>query len=345
MAKIRLIIDGQAIWAEEGLTILEAAKKAEIHIPTLCHDPDLKPYGGCRLCIVQVEGMRGFPTACTTQITEGMNVTTENDVIFKTRQMIVRLLMADHVGNCLDCSANLNCELQDLADEYGVREHGLPLLGRKATVDQSNPLFARDMNKCVLCGRCVQTCQQILGLGAIDFIQRGHKTEVGPFFGGEIVHSDCESCGECVVHCPTGALSFKEVAPRKTDAVSTICPYCGTGCGIKMSVRNGKIVAAHGDRDNPVSRGSLCVKGRFGSYQYAQSPERLETPLIKRDGKFVPASWDEALDLVATKFKNSKGSAFGAFSSAKVASEDNYILQKFTRAVQRSNSVDHCARL
>jgi len=345
METFKLSIDGREIEAQPGQTILQAARNAGIYIPTLCFDEDLRPYGGCRLCIVQVEGMRGFPTSCTTQATEGMQVTTENETIFKTRQMILRLLMADHPADCLNCRANLNCELQSLAHRYGVHEHGLPRLPRERTVDESNPVYRRDMNKCVLCGRCVQTCQQILGLGAIDFINRGHKTEVGPFLGGEVAGSVCESCGECVAHCPTGALSYVETAPEPDYEAQTICQYCGTGCSNLMGVRGNKIVRARGDRSGPVNRGALCAKGRFGSYPYVNDPGRLTSPLIRKDGQLEEASWDEALDLVAEKLKERRKEAFAAFSSAKVANEDNFLLQKFTRAVMGTNSVDHCARL
>jgi predicted molibdopterin-dependent oxidoreductase YjgC len=345
MDTIKLSIDGREVEAKPGQTILQAARNADITIPTLCYDQDLLPYGGCRLCIVQVEGMRGFPTSCTTQVTEGMQVTTENQVIFKTRQMILRLLMADHPADCLNCRANMNCELQSLAHEYGVTEHGLPRLRRERTVDESNPVYRRDMNKCVLCGRCVQTCQQILGLGAIDFIRRGHKTEIGPFLGGEVLDSVCESCGECVAHCPTGALSFVETAPEPDSGAQTICPYCGTGCSIMMDVRRGRIVRAKGDRNGPVNRGVLCAKGRFGSHPYVHDSGRLTSPLVRKNGKLEEVSWEEALDLVARKLKERRGEAFAAFSSAKVANEDNYMLQKFTRAVMGTNSVDHCARL
>ncbi len=163
--------------------------------------------------------------------------------------------------------------------------------------------------------------------------------------GGDIAESVCESCGECVVHCPTGALSFRSLVPEADKEARTICPYCGTGCSIIMHVRNNKVTKASGDRQGPVNKGTLCLKGRFGSFDFVHSPERLTTPLIRRQGKLEEASWDEALDLVADKFRKAKGEAFAAFSSAKVASEDNYLLQKFTRAVQGSQNIDHCARL
>lgn len=345
MAEVTLTIDGQSVTVEEGSTILEAAHQAEIRIPTLCWDPDLKPYGGCRLCIVHVDGLRGLPPACTTLAADGMQVTTENDEILKARRMVVRLLKADHPNDCLACRANLSCELQRLSRELGVYEHGLPPTNRVGTKDESNPVFVRDMSKCVLCARCVKTCHEILGLGAIDLLERGYASEPSPFMTKEIRQSSCESCGECVVHCPTGALAFTDPPPEPDSEAATICPFCGTGCSILLGARKGKIVRARGNRDSPVNKGVLCVKGRFGSFEYVNHPDRLTTPLVRRDGELREASWEEALDLVAGKLGAIAPGAFGAFSSAKVANEDNYLMQKFTRVVMRSNNVDHCARL
>lgn len=345
MTQVSLNIDGRSVQVEEGATILEAARGAGIHIPTLCYDPDLEPYGGCRLCIVKVEGMRVMPPSCTTKVAEGMKVITEDEELLETRRAVMRLLLADHPADCLSCGKNLSCELQKLVVELGVREHGLIPIERKATFDDSNPVFLRDMSRCVLCARCVKTCQEIVGLGAIDLINRGSESEPAPFLGRDIRGSTCVSCGECVVHCPTGALSFKNPPPTPEREVETICPYCGVGCGLKLGVRHDKVVSAQGDRDNPVNKGVLCVKGRFGSYEYVNHPERLTSPLIRKDGELQEASWDEALDLVAQKFKATRPSEFGALSSAKVANEDNYVMQKFTRAIMRSNNIDHCARL
>ena len=345
MADVTLTIDGQSVIAEEGMTILEAANAAEIHIPTLCWDEDLVPYGGCRLCIVHVEGLRGLPPSCTTAVADGMVVTTENEEITETRRMVVRLLLADHPTDCLSCHQNLSCELQTLSRDLGIYGHGLPPTGREGTKDKSNAVFWRDMSKCVLCARCTKTCHEILGLGAIDLVGRGTASEPAPFLAKDIRSSSCESCGECVVHCPTGALAFADPPPVPETEAATVCPFCGTGCGILLGARKGKVVSARGNRDNPVNKGVLCVKGRFGSYEYVSHEERLTTPLIRKDGELVEATWDEALDLVAAKLKSIQPSEFGAFTSAKVASEDNYILQKFTRAVMKTNNIDHCARL
>ena len=345
MAEVMLTIDGQNVTATEGMTILEAANSAGIHIPTLCWDQDLVPYGGCRLCIVHVEGLRGLPPSCTTAVSEGMVVTTENEEILETRRMVVRLLLADHPTDCLSCRANLACELQKLTRELGIYGHGLPPTGRKGTQDDSNAVFWRDMSKCVLCARCVKTCHEILGLGAIDLVGRGSQSEPAPFLAKDIRSSTCESCGECVVHCPTGALAFANPPPEPESEAATICPFCGTGCGILLGARKGKVVRARGNRDNPVNKGVLCVKGRFGSFDYVSHADRLRTPLVRKNGELVEATWDEALDIVAAKLKTVAPHEFGAFTSAKVANEDNYLLQKFTRAVMKTNSIDHCARL
>ncbi len=345
MTDVKLTIDGREIAAPEGATILQAARLHDVYIPTLCDHPSLEPYGGCRMCIVEVENLRGMPTACTTVITEGMQVTTESEQLHKARQMVLRLLMADHPSDCLTCHANLGCELQKLSVELGVREHGLPKTGREGSKDTSNAVFSRDMDKCILCARCTRVCQEVLGLGAISMLHRGTESEPGPFLGGDIRSSTCESCGECVVQCPTGALTFNEVAPEPDAEVATVCPYCGTGCGILLGTRKGRIVRARGQPDNPVNKGLLCVKGRFGAFQYVQHPDRLTTPLIRKDGELTEASWDEALDFVAAGLKQVEPEAFGAFSSAKVANEDNYLMQRFTRAVMGTNSIDHCARL
>lgn len=345
MATIKLSIDGRPVEVEPGTTILKAAGQAGVRIPTLCYHPDLKPYGACRLCIVKVEGLRGMPPSCVTTVSEGMKVTTEDDEILAARRTVLKLLLADHTFDCLRCRANLNCELQKLTEELGVREHGLDPVLRESTIDESNPVFVRDMNRCVRCARCIRTCQELIGLGALDFIGRGHSVEVGPFANGPMNESICESCGECVVRCPTGALSFREQPPRPDRKETVICPYCGTGCSIDLHIRRDRVVAASGNRQSEVNRGLLCIKGRFGSWPFLHDPGRLTHPLVRKHGELVESDWDEALDLVAAKVREHRGDAFAAFSSAKVANEDNYLMQRFAREVLGSNNIDHCARL
>jgi formate dehydrogenase alpha subunit len=344
MESISLTVNKKPVSVPEGSTVLEAIREAGFYVPTLCAQEGLEPYGACRLCIVQIEGIRGLPSSCTTPAAEGMRVTTENDEIHEVRRTIVELLLADHPEDCLSCPQNQNCELQEVAHYLGIRERVLRPLERRVEVDQSNPNFVFDPAKCVLCGRCFRTCHEIVGAGAIDVVNRGFESVVAPFMGRSLADSVCESCGQCMASCPTGALSPRRHLPPEREE-KAVCPYCGTGCGLLLGVRAGKVTSVRADPDSPVSGGQLCVKGRFGSIDYIHSPERLKAPLIRREGTLEESTWEEALDLVARRFGEYKGDSFAAFSSAKVANEDNYLLQKLTRAVQRSNNIDHCARL
>ena len=345
MDNTTLVVDGLQITAEGGATVLEAALAAGIYIPHLCHHPDLEPVGVCRLCMVEIEG-RPMTLACRAPVEQGMVVCTQSEEIDKVRRVATELLIVNHPTGCLTCGKNDHCELQRIASFVGIDEERLGRLRRttkEVPVDTSNPFFDHDPNKCVLCGICVRTCQELQGVGAIDFAFRGYDTAISAFGDQLIAESRCESCGECVVRCPVGALSHKTFQQPARE-VTTVCPYCGTGCGIHLGVRGNRIVSARGDTDNPVSKGSLCVKGRFG-YGFVNHPKRLRAPLVKKNGKLVETTWDEALDLVAGKFSRHKGDEFAALASAKCTNEENYLIQKFTRAVMATHSIDHCARL
>jgi formate dehydrogenase alpha subunit len=339
-----LTINGRAVTVEEGRTVLDACRTAEAYVPTLCHDPQLEPYGACRLCIVKVEGLRGLPTACTTPAADGMNVTTEDSEILDVRRWTMQLLLTDHPLDCLTCAQCGKCGLQEVAEYLGVRERVLKPMAREAKSDDSNACYAIDMSRCILCGLCVRACDEIQHLGAIDLVKRGYASAVEPFGGGPIIDSICETCGECVERCPTGALTVRrDLRPERE--VSTVCPYCGTGCRIMLGARGDAAVSARGDVDAPVSQGRLCVKGRFGSFEFVSHPDRLTMPLIRDGEGFRDASWEEAMALVAGELKTYRGDAFGGLTSAKVTNEDNYVFQKFVRAAMGTNNVDHCARL
>lgn len=342
---ITLTIDGRPVKAAPGTSILRAALDSGIYIPHLCDHPDLESVGICRLCLVEIEGRR--PTvSCKTPVEEGLIVRTSSADLDLTRKVNLELLIVNHDYNCQSCAKNSKCQLQKVTRYVGVDEKSLqrlrkPELGHP--LDTSNPFFTRDMNKCVLCGICVRTCDEIQGDGCIDFAYRGMRTKISVLGDKPIIESACVSCGECVARCPVGAL-----VPRKAEEpayeVETVCPYCGCGCGIIVGARGGRVVSSRAVPDNPVNRGSLCVKGRFG-LGYVNHPGRLTAPLIRKDGELVEASWEEALALVAEKLAGYKGEQFAAIASAKCTNEDNYVVQKFARAVMGTNNIDHCARL
>jgi len=359
---LSLTIDGQKIEVPEGSTVLDAAQAAGIYVPTLCHDPDLRPYGACRLCIVEIEGVRGLPTSCTTPAAEGMVVRTETDEIQRVRRTIVELAIADHPEDCQVCSKSDTCGLLQVARYLGVERSSVDRLRRPRPPrprDDSNPAFSYDPEKCILCGICVRVCQELQGVGAIDFASRSSQTRIASFASRPLSESTCQTCGECVERCPTGALIPRSaVLPQRE--VRTICPYCGVGCSILLGVRGQSIVRVRGARNGSVNNGSLCVKGRFG-FDFVSHPDRLTRPLVRRDdvprdaaleeplSAFREATWDEALGRVADALGHA-GSRFGAdaigvLSSAKCTNEENYLVQKLARAVLGTNNVDHCARL
>jgi predicted molibdopterin-dependent oxidoreductase YjgC len=344
METIKLAINGQTVTARPGMTVLEASLSAGIYIPTLCYYPDLKPYGGCRVCIVEIEGMRGLPPSCSTPAAEGMKVHTETEEVNKVRKTVVELLIADHPADCLTCSADQHCELQKVAAYLDMREIRLPKKAPAFSIDASNPFFSLDRNKCILCARCTRACNEITCVGAIDMSKRGYAMKVATFGDGPLFDSICRSCGECVARCPVGALApYKSLPP--TTEVETTCPYCGVGCSMVLGVRGEKIVSVRGNPDGPANKGKLCIKGRFGVDEFVHHPERLTTPLIKRNGKFEPATWDESLDLIAVKLKSFKPDEVAVISSARCTNEENYVIQKFARGVLGTNNIDHCARL
>lgn len=342
---VRLTIDEVQIEASPEKTVLETAQDAGIYIPSLCADPDLLPYGACRLCVVEIEGMRGLPTACTTRVAEGMVVHTDTPQVNHVRRIAAELLIAYHKGDCLVCPKNMRCDLQRVASYLGIDQQRLRKSTRELPIDDSNPFFNRDLNKCILCGKCVRVCKEVQGVRAIDMVSRGFETEVCPFGGMPIKESRCGSCGECMVRCPVGALYPKITMEEPSKEVKTVCTYCGVGCSLYLGVRRGNVVSVRGNRESPTNKGILCVKGRFGIIDFLNHSERLKTPLIRKDGELIEASWDEALSLVAEKLSQYKGDSFAGISSAKATNEDNYIMQKFVRAMMKTNNIDHCARL
>ncbi|QGP91643.1 NADPH-Fe(3+) oxidoreductase subunit alpha [Neomoorella glycerini] len=356
MADVTLTIDGKRITVPAGTTVLQAARNNGIFIPTLCHDPKLTPWGGCRLCVVEIEGMRGLPASCVTTVAEGMVVQTASPQVVEARKMMLELLLANHPQDCLTCSKSGACSLQDYAYYYGVRgdkfhgeKHDYPL-------EDDNPFIVRDMNKCILCGKCIRVCAEVQVNNVIDFAHRGFNTRVTPAMDLTLRESEeCVFCGNCVQVCPVGALvekaSLWQGREWELTKVRTTCTFCGVGCNLEVSVKDDHVVRVRG-YDNPlVNSGWLCVKGRFGA-DFAESPDRITRPLIRvgerGEGRFREATWDEALDYTARRLQEIKeqyGSrAIAALSSARCTNEENYLMQKFMRAVIGTNNVDHCAR-
>ena len=372
----RIIINGNSFDFEAGETILEVAQRHDIDIPTLCHLKGTLPTGACRVCVVEVEGARTLLPACATPAAPDMVVMTESPKVVEARRTIVQLLLSSGNHNCavrgsdgqdwtsfqLDveqadgsdalCPVWGDCRLQDLAYRYQVSGEEYPATKPPYPMETVNPFIVRDFSRCILCGRCVQACRQVQVNNAISFGYSGPKTKIIAAGDRPYKDSDCVFCGECVQVCPVGALVEKDaryaVRPWQTQKVRTTCSYCGVGCQLYLHVQDNRVVKVTGVEDVPPNYGSLCVKGRFG-FDFINSPERLTTPLIKENGKFREAHWEEALDLVARRLSEIKAAhgpdSIGVLTSARITNEENYIANKFTRAVLKTNNIDHCARL
>lgn len=341
---VTLTIDDKQISVDKDATIYDAAKAIGINIPILCHDKKLKPFGACRMCLVEVEQMKGrLIPACTTPVTEGMIVRSSTPDVIKARKLVLELLLLNHPLDCPVCDKGGDCELQNLTYDYKVNSNRLEDEKFQFEIDYNNPLIERDQNRCVLCGKCVRICDEIVSRGALTFISRGIETKIGTEFDGPL---SCEFCGSCISVCPVGALlarpfkfksRFWALKNRKS-----VCGYCGTGCNVTFGIKDNKsIVTTIYDEDQGFHNGQLCVRGRFG-YQFISSDKRLKVPLIKKDGQLVEASWDEALTLLAEKMKIA-GSASAALATARLTNEELTLLKKFMKEQLGSENIDHSA--
>ncbi|MXV79909.1 MAG: formate dehydrogenase subunit alpha [Chloroflexi bacterium] len=339
-AMINLSIDGQTRQATAGTTILDAVLAAGIDLPHLCKDLDGPALGACRTCLVEIEGQRGLPAACHTPVSEGQAILTDSDTARAARKGILELTLA-MTDNTAHSNGGATTELRHHATTHEAAVDRWVARSNEHQ-DETNHFYRFDATECILCGRCVSACSDRQHIGAIGIAGAGKSARIASFGDEPLGESTCTSCGSCVAACPTEALMPKRAASG-AKTVSTVCPYCGVGCGIKITAEDGILTHVDDDPDNLSSKGLLCVKGRFGT-AFVNHSDRLTTPLIRGPEGLQPASWDEALDLVAEKFAEHRG-AFGAFSSAKATNEDNYILQKFVRAVMGTNNIDHCTRL
>jgi len=373
-----LVINGNELTFTPGETILQVAKRNGIDIPTLCYLKRATPTGACRICLVEVEGARNLVASCSTPAAPNMVIKTDSPRVINARRLNIELLLASGHHNCLAqemdedswaefqlkamqpeahkeiCPAYGDCRLQDLAIRYQVRNVRFQPKEIKYPIEDVNPFIVRDFSRCILCGRCVQACNEIQVNNAISYGYRGADSKIVAKGDLPLKDSDCVFCGECVQACPVGALVPKEdlnlhrLKGTPIKRVRTTCSYCGVGCQIYLHVQEGKVIKVTGVEDVGPNYGSLCVKGRFG-YEFINHEERLTRPLIKENGEFREASWDEALEHVAQRFKKVRekngSDSIGVFCSARMTNEENYVAQKFTRAALGTNNIDHCARL
>lgn len=377
---IELQIDGQVISCQPSETVLEAALASGIDIPHMCYHPELSVSGGCRLCLVEVEG-RPYPTAsCGLLCEDDMSIRTQSERLSEMRREIIDLFVSDHPLDCVTCEKAGACLLQKYAYEYGVSETSYDFEVSRTLYQDDNPFFLRDHQYCILCGRCVRVCSEVIGADAIDLVGRGFESHVATPFDGPMIDSTCVYCGSCVQVCPTAALmpvSRKGKGREwELDRTKTICGYCGVGCQIEYALKDGEILYAQSTSDAPVNGEFLCTKGRHG-WDFATHPERLTSPMIRRDvahelglteeawqlpeksplsvrrpkiaDSFIEVDWDTALDLVgqrlADTIKSYGPDSVMGLASARCTNEENYLFQKFFRAGIGTNNLDHCARL
>jgi formate dehydrogenase major subunit/formate dehydrogenase alpha subunit len=383
---VNITINGKKIEAEAGQTILDAARQNGFEIPTLCYHKDLSPTGNCRMCVVEVKGGRFLSAACVTNVWEGMEIQTHSEKAMQSRKLSLELMLANHPQDCITCDVSGECELQDLAYEYQVTAPAWGSKGTRYPVNSDpNPFIRVDMNRCILCRRCVLACGEIQVRDVWGVAQRGFEEQIVAGAGKTMIEARCESCGQCVAYCPTGALSNKmnygQARAHQIKKVTTTCSYCGVGCQFDLLVKNNKVIGVSSNPNAPVNGLALCVKGRYG-YDYIHHADRLLKPKVRRyllEGKdkemmreersrenpsspnslspnsssslwdWIETDWDTALNIVADKLRATRdqfgSDSIGVLTSAKCTNEENYLMNKLARQVIGTNNIDHCARL
>ncbi len=352
---VRIEIDGLPVTVKAGITVMRAARESGVDVPKLCATDSLKPFGSCRLCVVEIEGRKGYPASCTTLVEDGMKICTQTEALARLRRNVMELYISDHPLDCLTCSANGDCELQDMAGAVGLREVRYGFDGANhldAPVDESNPYFTFDPSKCIVCSRCVRACDEVQGTLALTIEGRGFESKVSASIGESFLDSECVSCGACVQACPTATLMEKSIIDHgmPEHSVKTTCAYCGVGCSFIAQMKGNQVVRMIPDKDGGANHGHSCVKGRF-AWGYATHNERVLNPLIREniDDPWRMVTWDEAIGYTAKRFKEIQEKhgvkSIGGITSARCTNEETYIVMKLVRAGFGNNNVDTCARV
>ncbi len=352
---VQVEIDGLPATVKAGTSILRAARESGVDIPKLCATDSLKPFGSCRMCLVEVEGRKGYPASCTTPIEAGMKIRTQTEALAQLRRNVMELYISDHPLDCLTCAANGDCELQDMAGAVGLREVRYGFEGENhldAGVDSSNPYFQFDASKCIVCSRCVRACDEVQGTFALTIQGRGFDSKVSAGISEDFLNSECVSCGACVQACPTATLMEKSIVDhgQPERSVKTTCAYCGVGCSFVAEMRGDQVVRMTPDKDGQANHGHSCVKGRF-AWGYSTHRDRVLDPLIRDsiDKPWRKVSWDEAIQYTAKRFKEIQAEhgrkSIGGITSSRCTNEEVFVVQKLVRAAMGNNNVDTCARV
>ena len=352
---VTLEIDGREVTVPAGTSVMRAAVEAGINVPKLCATDSLEPFGSCRLCLVEIEGKRGFPASCTTPVEAGMRVSTQTPRLQDLRRNVMELYISDHPLDCLTCPANGNCELQDMAGVVGLREVRYGFDGNnhlKDVKDESNPYFTYDPSKCIVCNRCVRACEETQGTFALTIAARGFESRVAASENRPFMDSECVSCGACVAACPTATLMEKSVTlvGQREHSVVTTCAYCGVGCSFKAEMKGNQVVRMVPYKNGQANEGHACVKGRF-AWGYATHKDRITKPMIRANitDPWREVSWEEAISYAASEFRRIQGkygrASVGGITSSRCTNEETYLVQKLVRAAFGNNNVDTCARV
>ena len=353
--EVTLEIDGIQVTAAKGTSIMRAAMDAGISVPKLCATDSLEPFGSCRLCLVEIEGRRGYPASCTTPVDQGLKVHTQTPKLADIRRGVMELYISDHPLDCLTCSANGDCELQDMAGAVGLREVRYGYEGENhldAPKDTSNPYFQFEPSKCIVCSRCVRACEETQGTFALTIQSRGFDSKVAAGNFGNFLDSECVSCGACVQACPTATLIEKTVVDhgQPEHSIITTCAYCGVGCSFRAEMKGEQVVRMVPDKNGGANHGHSCVKGRF-AWGYATHRDRITTPMIRKSihDPWQEVSWEEAISYAASELKRIQAkygrNSIGGITSSRCTNEETYLVQKLVRAAFGNNNVDTCARV